>query len=90
MKGFVASKGFASGWGIIIVFVFVFGAILWGLWPKGKTFEQVTGLLKEVIKARNIVGADIVELSPIPGQQASDFLAARLAYKIITHLSQKV
>jgi len=30
-----------------------------------------------------IVGFDIVELAPIPGQVASDFLAARLAYRLI-------
>ena len=36
-------RGFSSGWAILIVAVFVLGAILWGLWPKGKSFEEVTG-----------------------------------------------
>lgn len=58
--------------------------------PGGLSWEQVTGLLQEVIKAKNVVGADVVELSPIPGQQASDFLAARLVYKIITYLNQRI
>ncbi len=43
MKGFITGRGFSSGWAIIIVLLFVFTAILWGLWPKGKTFEEVTG-----------------------------------------------
>jgi N1-aminopropylagmatine ureohydrolase len=29
------------------------------------------------------VGFDIVELAPIPGQFASDFLAARLTYRMM-------
>jgi len=55
--------------------------------PGGLSWEQVTGLLKEVIKAKNVVGADVVELAPIPGQHASDFLAARLVYKIISFMT---
>jgi len=35
-----------------------------------------------VAKAKKI-GADIVELAPLPGQLAGDFLAAKLGYKII-------
>ncbi len=37
-------RGSSSSWSILFV-VFVFaGALLWGLWPKGKSFEQATGL----------------------------------------------
>ena len=43
MKGFMTSRGFASGWAIIIVLLFFFTAIGWGLWPRGKSFEEVTG-----------------------------------------------
>jgi len=35
--------GFSSGIAILIVMVLVLGAMVWGLWPKGKAFEQVTG-----------------------------------------------
>ncbi len=58
--------------------------------PGGLNWQEVTKLLRAVAKERNIVGADIVELAPIPGQVASDFLAARLAYKIIGYVSERV
>jgi hypothetical protein len=31
------------------------------------------------------VGADVVELSPIPGMVAPNFLAAKLVYKLLTY-----
>lgn len=51
--------------------------------PGGLTWYQVTGLLRAVAKRARLVGADIVELAPLPGQPAGDFLAAKLAYKLI-------
>ncbi|MFH1112136.1 MAG: agmatinase [Patescibacteria group bacterium] len=51
--------------------------------PGGLTWYQVIDLLRAVSKQKKIVGADIVELAPIPGQPAGDFLAAKLGYKII-------
>ncbi|MDP2926877.1 MAG: agmatinase [bacterium] len=56
--------------------------------PGGLGFYEVLNLIKRVAKARRIVGADLVELSPLPGVVAPDFLAAKLAYKIIGY-SQK-
>lgn len=38
-----SEKGSSSSIAILIVLLFVFGAMLWGLWPRGKTFEQVMG-----------------------------------------------
>ena len=40
-------------------------------------------LLGAVAKRSEIVGFDVVELAPIPGQVASDFLAARLVYRLM-------
>jgi len=51
--------------------------------PGGLTWYQVVALLRAVGKHKKIVGADIVELAPIANQPAGDFLAAKLAYKII-------
>ncbi len=51
--------------------------------PGGLGWQQVLDLIKAVAKKRKIVGADIVELAPIPGMPAGDFLTAKLAYKII-------
>lgn len=51
--------------------------------PGGLGYYQVLALIKTVAKKRKIVGVDLVELSPLPGISAPDFLAAKLAYKII-------
>jgi len=51
--------------------------------PGGLKWWQVITLLRKVAENRNIVGFDVVELSPIKGQVASDFLAAKLVYKMI-------
>lgn len=51
--------------------------------PGGYTWYQALEIIKAVAIQRKIIGADIVELSPIPGNSAPDFLAAKLAYKLI-------
>lgn len=51
--------------------------------PGGLDWYQVTGLLKEVGSRFNVVGMDIVELAPMKGFNAADFLTAKLAYKSI-------
>lgn len=51
--------------------------------PGGLDWFEAVDLLKAVAERTRIVGFDIVELAPIPGQVASDFLAARLAYRLI-------
>jgi agmatinase len=42
-------------------------------------------LLRRVIERRTVVAVDIVELSPIPGNVAPNFLCAKLVYKILTY-----
>ncbi len=54
--------------------------------PGGMDWFQVTDLLKATTMARNIVAFDIVEVSPIPGSAQTEFLAAKLAYKLIAHI----
>lgn len=53
--------------------------------PGGLTYYQVLHFLRSVIKERNVVGFDIVELCPNPTDKASDYLAARLAYQLMTY-----
>ncbi|MDY7011030.1 MAG: agmatinase [Planctomycetota bacterium] len=53
--------------------------------PGGLTWPQVTGLIRRLAAERSIVAADIVEVSPVPGSRVTEFLAARLAYKIIAY-----
>jgi agmatinase len=51
--------------------------------PGGLDWYEAVDLLRAVAQRSRIVGFDVVELSPIPGQPASDFLAARLVYRLI-------
>lgn len=54
--------------------------------PGGLGWYQVLDLIKQVSQKRKIIGADVVELDPIPGFSAPDFLAAKLVYKIISYI----
>jgi len=54
--------------------------------PGGLGYYEVLNLIEKVAKNKNIIGADFVEFSPIPGFIAPDFLAAKLIYKIITYI----
>jgi agmatinase len=51
--------------------------------PGGLDWYEAVDLLKAVAARARIVAMDVVELAPIPGQPASDFLAARLAYRMM-------
>jgi len=51
--------------------------------PGGLLWHETINFIEEISKHVNIVGADVVELMPIPGLHAPDFLAAKLVYKII-------
>jgi agmatinase len=51
--------------------------------PGGLDWYEAVDLLREVASKTTIVGFDVVELAPIPGQPASDFLAARLVYRLL-------
>lgn len=51
--------------------------------PGGMNWDQLTELIKLLCIRKNVVGADIVELSPIKDQHAPDFLIAKLLYKIV-------
>lgn len=54
--------------------------------PGGLGWYEVLGLLRAVAGARDIVGFDVMELSPIPQMIAPDLLAARLTYKLLTYI----
>ncbi|EQB63129.1 MAG: hypothetical protein RBG1_1C00001G0708 [candidate division Zixibacteria bacterium RBG-1] len=53
--------------------------------PGGLYWYETLELLKKVIQKKNLVGFDVVELSPLPGNVAPDFLAAKLIYKLISY-----
>ena len=54
--------------------------------PGGLGWYEVLDLIEALAKNKNIVGADIVELCPIPGLIAPNILAAKLTYKIISYI----
>ena len=51
--------------------------------PGGLLWEEITEILTQVWRRGGIVGADVVELEPIPGLRAPDVLAARLTYRLM-------
>jgi agmatinase len=51
--------------------------------PGGLQWYPVLKLLRRVFETRTVMAADIVELAPIPGLHAPDFLVAKLLYKMI-------
>ncbi|MDY8134664.1 agmatinase [Aquimarina sp. 2201CG5-10] len=53
--------------------------------PGGLLWYETLELLKKVFSEKNVVGFDIVELCPNATSKASDFLAAKLYYKMVSY-----
>lgn len=53
--------------------------------PGGMDWNTVINYLRKVFETKNIVGFDIVELAPIEGLKAPDFLVAKLYYKMLSY-----
>lgn len=53
--------------------------------PGGLLWYETLDFLKQVFAERNVVGFDIVELCPRPEEKSSDFLAAKLYYKMLSY-----
>lgn len=51
--------------------------------PNGLSWNQGLEIIRTVAREAFVVAIDCVELAPIPGAHASDFLAAKLVYKAI-------
>ena len=51
----------------------------------GLTWRQITKILRAVFQAKKVIGADVVETAPIPGQVVTEFLAARLVAKLMVY-----
>lgn len=51
--------------------------------PGGLFWDEAMTIIREVAKVGHIVGADVNELAPKPNMHGCDFLAAKLAYKIL-------
>jgi Arginase/agmatinase/formimionoglutamate hydrolase, arginase family len=53
--------------------------------PGGLFWNEIMKIIKIAAKSCRIVGADLNELAPIKGFDSYNFLAAKLAYKIISY-----
>ncbi len=51
--------------------------------PGGPAWYPTLELLRRVLTEKRVVGIDVVELAPIPGNAAPDFAIAKLVYKMI-------
>ncbi len=53
--------------------------------PGGIHWYDMLSYLKMLFKQREVVGFDIVELAPIQGERSSEFLTAKLYYKLLSY-----
>jgi agmatinase len=53
--------------------------------PGGLSWYETLALLRATLTNRTVVACDVVELSPIPGLLAPNFLCAKLIYKMLTY-----
>ncbi len=53
--------------------------------PGGLTWYPVLKFLKEIFKEKRVQGFDIVELAPVKGNKAPEFLVAKLYYKLLSY-----
>jgi agmatinase len=52
----------------------------------GLFFDEACELLRAVADTANVVGADVVELAPMPGFHAADYITAKIAYKLLSYV----
>lgn len=57
--------------------------------PGGLGWYQTLKFLRKLVQRKNIVGFDVVELCPNPVERSSDFVAAKLVYKILSYIFSK-
>ena len=53
--------------------------------PGGLSWRQICRILRTVFREKKVIGADVVETAPIPGQVVTEFLAARLIAKLMAY-----
>lgn len=54
--------------------------------PGGGRWWPTLRLLRTLFRSKRVIAMDLVELAPVGGLPASDFVAARLAYKALAYL----
>lgn len=56
--------------------------------PGGGLWYPTLALLRHLFRTKTVVSMDVVELAPIGGQPASDFLTSKLIYKCLGYLQE--
>ncbi|HET7275105.1 MAG TPA: agmatinase [Longimicrobiaceae bacterium] len=56
--------------------------------PGGPAWYPTLELLRRVFTEKKVVGVDVVELAPMPGNAAPDFTIAKLVYKMVGYLGE--
>jgi len=54
--------------------------------PDGLTFWEAKEIIREVCCSSEVCGVDMVEVTPIPGSVVTEFLAAKMLYKIVGYV----
>jgi agmatinase len=54
--------------------------------PGGLSYGQVLSIMQTLAQRGPVIGLDLVELAPMPGNRVSEFTAARLAYKALGYI----
>jgi agmatinase len=53
--------------------------------PGGPAYFELLHFMRDVIKSRNVVGFDLVELCPSASNKAPDFVAAKIIYQLLSY-----
>lgn len=53
--------------------------------PGGPNYFELMHFLREVIRKRNVVGFDVVELCPSATNKSPDFIAAKIIYQLLSY-----
>jgi agmatinase len=57
--------------------------------PGGPEYFEIMHFLREVVRRKNVVGFDIVELCPSPINKTSGFIAAKIIYQLLSYIFAK-
>lgn len=53
--------------------------------PGGLSWDYGTGLIRALFEAKQVIGADIVEVAPLAGSGLTEYAAAQLCYDIVSY-----
>jgi agmatinase len=53
--------------------------------PGGISWVYGTGLVRELFRTRDVIGADIVEVAPVAGSGLTEYAAAQLCYDLLCY-----